>query len=500
MRKVASVRRMSALAAAIGLLVAAVPTARAAASTIGTQEWWLYGSLNYSGAWPTSLGDGVTVAVIGDVADTGVNDLSGSFVDAETFPPNLPVTDPDLAGQDCESTEAASLIAGHGHPVAGGTDGVVGLAAHAKVMPLGITVRGTQLTSSTYFAEAVQTAVQGGAKVVDVVVPTANDATVRAAIDAAVRAGVVVVAPAGENGTTGNVVWTPAVYPGVLAVGAAQPNGTEWSSSAHGPKVSVAAPGVGVIAEGPAGRYVKHTGTVCASALVAGEAALLWKVHPTWTAGQIEQVVLDTASGRGKRVGAFLGYGVVNPTAAVAALAPAADSNPLLPASPGPHPTASARVTDSAQAAPAGGTTSATSSNNLIFLIVGIVVALAAIGGLILWWRGRKPRRYAIPPPAAPINLGPSDYAAYQQQQGGYYPPDPDAGSVPGAGAGTGTPGYPGEEYQGQGQVPGQAYPQSAGLDESGYSLSSFGEPLPPQEQSPEQPPDDQSPYYPPRQ
>jgi hypothetical protein len=472
-------------------MLAAAPLAKASSSTIGTQEWWLYGSTDYSGAWPTSLGDGVTVAVIGDVADTSVSDLSGSFVNAETFPPSLAVTDPDLVGSDCESTEVASLIAGHGHPVSGGTDGVVGVAAHAKVMPLGITVQGTELTSSTYFAEAMQTAVQNGAKVIDVVVPTANDPTVYGAIQAALAAGVVIVVPSGDIGSAGNVVWTPAVYPGVIAVAASERNGTAYPKSAHSSAVSVAAPGVGMIAAGPGGHYVQHTGTDCAAALVAAEAALLIKEHPSWTAGQVERVILDTASGGGKRIGDSLGYGVVNPTAAVAAAAPSATTNPLLP-QPAPSPAGSSAHSTAPAAAASGG---GGSSGSTVLLVVIAVAVVALLAGFFYWFKNLRPgrRRYVLPAPAAPINLGPSDYAAYQQppQQQPYYGQPPGLGEapagygpVPGVGEAPAgyAAGYP-EAYPAPGYP--QAGPFGGGLDESGYSINSFAgqPPVYPEEQ-----------------
>lgn len=420
-------------AALLGAMVlAAGPTAAGADATgsIGSQEWWLYGKLDYSGAWPTSLGDNTTVAVLGDAVDPSVPDLSGSLQPALSFPPNIAVTDANVAGEDCFANEAASLIAGHGHPVAGGSDGVVGIAAHAKILPLAVGVQSNNIAESSYLSQAIHVAVGDGVKIIDILLPAADDPIVQGAVDYALAHGAIVVAPSGNNTSAGNIMWTPAALKGVLAVGGIQSTDLNWwPTSASGARVSVAAPATNVIADGPGGQYQLHNGTNCGAALVAGEAALVWSLHPKWTAGQVEQVILNTASGDGKRINDDLGFGVVNPTLAVAAPAPKADAAPLgaPPSAQGP--------TVTPVAVPA-------SSSSSIYLIIGaIVIGLVLIAAVAFFLQRHRRNSFKqhgyMFEPAPLVNRGPNDPVGP--------PPPPEAVYGPGYGPPPGPP----SPYQG---------------------------------------------------
>lgn len=490
--------------AAAGMLALTAGQAAGAESMgpISAQEWWLYGALDYSGAWPTSLGDGVTVGVIGDVVDSTNADLSGSLQQVDSFPPNLSVTDADVGGEDCFGNEAASLIAGHGHATSGGSDGVIGLAAHAKILPIAVGVDNNHIAVSAYLSQAIHVAVDGGAKVLDVILPAADDKTVHNAIDYALARGAIVVAPSGNNTTAGNIVWTPAAYKGVLAVGGIQDSTLgPWPKSAFGSAVSVAAPATNIMADGPAGGYQKHDGTNCAAALVAAEVALVWSVHPAWTSGQVEKVVLETASGNGRRIDDKVGFGTVNPIKAVAAAAPAKNAAPL--GSP-PALVPSGAATP-AVAVPAGGNSPAWM---IAVAVVGGLVVVAGVYLLIRWQRDRKGKlRRSYPFQAAPIiDMGPSDYGdppgAYGDPQGEYGPYEAQPGYptwAPGPGIGPTEPVQPPYAEYPEG-FPEQREP--AGYDPAaGYTHWSIGMPeQPAAEQSPGPVPGGEAAGHPPQQ
>jgi subtilisin family serine protease len=104
----------------------------------------------------------------------------------------------------------------------------------------------------------------------------------RAAIDAAIRDGILVLAAAGNQ--VGFVV-APANYGEVIAVAASIIQDRPWSGSSHGPAVDVTAPGESVHvarADKASGGNVYTTGfgsgTSYAVALTAGVAAL-WLAH-----------------------------------------------------------------------------------------------------------------------------------------------------------------------------------------------------------------------------
>jgi hypothetical protein len=144
------------------------------------------------------------------------------------------------------------------------------------------------------------------------------------AIDYAIAHGVVVVASAGNSGTTTNVTKYPAAYPGVIAVAAVDRTGTHASFSERAWYLSVAAPGVDVPGGVPGGQYVTGSGTSPAGAFIAGVAADILARQPKLNPAQVKQLLEGTA----KSGGAWNrdnGWGVVQPLAALqqaAAVAP----------------------------------------------------------------------------------------------------------------------------------------------------------------------------------
>jgi hypothetical protein len=151
----------------------------------------------------------------------------------------------------------------------------------------------------------------------------------QAAIEAAISAGVTVVAGAGSLGQYYSAIY-PASYPNVIGVSGVRPDGVfagagtcpYWTTgSDYGPYVKLAAPIAGVTTFG-GGRYydfwwLGYCHTKLAAAHVAGAAALLNDLHPNWTPAQIAQALMLTASGGGTRINDQYGYGLLNVAAAV---------------------------------------------------------------------------------------------------------------------------------------------------------------------------------------
>ena len=109
------------------------PVAPAApADPIRDSQDWVLNMVDVWGAWKTSQGAGVTVAVIDSGVNPNVSDLAGSVT-----------TGPDLTGLQTlpsnpdwgvHGTWMASIIAGHGHD--GGGSGIIGIAPEAKVLSI----------------------------------------------------------------------------------------------------------------------------------------------------------------------------------------------------------------------------------------------------------------------------------------------------------------------------------------------------------------------------
>ncbi|MGC9669872.1 S8 family serine peptidase [Planosporangium sp. 12N6] len=144
------------------------------------------------------------------------------------------------------------------------------------------------------------------------------------AVEAAWRNGIVVVVSAGNDGATATRLSMPAVNPYVIAVGAADDNGTaklsddvvaEFSSRGNSTRhpdlvapgssvVSLRDPGsyidvtypTGLVPGDTTGRYFRGSGTSQAAAVVSGAVALLLQQRPTLTPDQVKRLLTSTAS------------------------------------------------------------------------------------------------------------------------------------------------------------------------------------------------------------
>ncbi|MEM7164300.1 MAG: S8 family serine peptidase [Planctomycetota bacterium] len=114
-------------------------------------------------------------------------------------------------------------------------------------------------------------------------------------------------------GNTNTSIAFPAAYPAVFAVGASSPcderatatscDGETWWGSNFGPQLDLVAPGPGVWTtdlSGPtgfsSGDYFSFTGTSASCPIVAGSAALLLSLFPSWTVNEVETALRTTAA------------------------------------------------------------------------------------------------------------------------------------------------------------------------------------------------------------
>lgn len=159
------------------------------------------------------------------------------------------------------------------------------------------------------------------------------------------RAGILVVASAGNRGPGGAKIDKPGDDPFVVTVGAADIRGTASRTddvvapfSSHGPtgdnvaKPDLVAPGISLVSHRavgstidqrrPAARvdddYFKGTGTSQAAAVVSGVAALMFEADPSLTPDEAKAVLVGTAAPMVGQGGA--GAGLVDAAAAVAAV------------------------------------------------------------------------------------------------------------------------------------------------------------------------------------
>ena len=317
-----------------------------------------------------ATGKGIKVGVI----DTGVNPRArfggrvtqlGDFVQANPNP------------NDCDGhgTEVAGIIGAQADP----DSGFVGVAPDAQI--LAIRQSSANFKDSNDYspgdvgtlARAVVWEVQNGAQVINISVTSCNppsdkgmsegDLALQAALHWAVNdKNVVVVAAAGNVDQSGcksqndqldptkpKVIADPPWFADdVLSVAAINRQGDPATFTAWGPWVSVAAPGTEIITLDPSrdslanaqknqnGQLEGLQGTSFASPYVAGLAALIRERFPTLSARQVMQRIEQTAQHPGNPSGRDykIGYGMVNPVAALTAVLPAEQGKQSGPAKP----------------------------------------------------------------------------------------------------------------------------------------------------------------------
>ncbi|GAA4922357.1 type VII secretion-associated serine protease mycosin [Stackebrandtia albiflava] len=309
--------------------------------------------------WPNATGEGVTVAVLdsGVQADhpllDGKVDSGKAYIDVES-------TDKDEqnlgdgATRDCvgHGTAVAGIIAGSESP----ENGFHGMAPDARILPIRIanTVPADQddanedkddniLVDQNDFAAAIDYAVSQDVDVINMSLKFSVDHPVIAeAVAAAVDAGIVLVASAGNEGNieedpeAATTPSYPAAYEGVIGVGAVNSHLVKTAESQWGPWVDVVAPGLEIGAPQHDGNFqIAFGGTSSAAAYVAGTAALLVEMYPDWTPEEIAIQIMGTASSvAGATRSDQYGYGMVDPVRAATERLSGSEPEPVLSMDP----------------------------------------------------------------------------------------------------------------------------------------------------------------------
>lgn len=287
---------------------------------------WAQERLDFERVHRFATGAGVTVAVI----DSGLTQVQPQTRRIRTVSPvnvmGAPYGSTDL--YDCEDyghgTRVAALIAAPAVP----DEGFMGLAPDAAIMP--IKYRDSSTTDvggdSAAVARGIQTAVDAGVDVINLSLQAPDTPELRAAMERAAAADVVVVASSGNLSGTG----LPEAYPGryadepgfrnVLTVGATDQEDRLASFSVTGAQVGIAAPGSQILAPTQIQGYFAEDGTSFAAPFVAATAALVRQAHPRLSAAQVVTRIKATADPPGVSVpDPGFGWGIVDPYLAVTA-------------------------------------------------------------------------------------------------------------------------------------------------------------------------------------
>ena len=169
--------------------------------------------------------------------------------------------------------------------------------------------------------KGIEWAESQGARIINMSFAGPRDPSLERAFKAAHDKGIVLIAAAGNAGPK-----SPPLYPGadpnVIAVTATDAHDRVFRGANQGPQLSVAAPGVDIIAPAPAGGYQMSTGTSIATAHVSGVVALMLERDPTLKPDDVRKILESTATDLGpKGKNGQFGWGLVNPPKALEAVA-----------------------------------------------------------------------------------------------------------------------------------------------------------------------------------
>lgn len=289
---------------------------------------WAQERLGFERVHALATGAGITVAVV----DSGLNVNNQPQVSSleSTKPTNVMggggygATDVN----DCEDyghgTRVAAIIAAQQE------DGVgfEGLAPDATIMPIKYRDSSSQDVGgdAAAVARGIEAAIAAKVDVINLSLQSPDTPELRAAVEHAKAADIVVVAASGNNDGQGVPALYPAKYaegkdfPNVLVVGASDANDAIAQFSITGDYVGVAAPGVGILAPTQIQGYYAEDGTSFATPFVSATVALVRERHPRLSAEQVVNRIKATADRPGVSVpDAGYGWGIVNPYVAITA-------------------------------------------------------------------------------------------------------------------------------------------------------------------------------------
>ena len=260
-------------------------------------------------AWAVFEGNStVTVAVIDSGVDYTHPDLAPNYAGGDDFV----FLDGDPMDDNGHGTHVAGTIAAAMGNLTGTPprpEGVVGVAPHARIRAYKV-CRADGTCDDFAIQQAIARAITDGANIINMSLgDTAYSQSLDEAVQDAWNAGLVIVAGAGNNGTTDP--FYPAAFENVISVAAFDEHHERPYFSNYGNWVDIAAPGSYIFSAypmsacdsstlgGETGCYTWNSGTSMATPHVAGAAALVWSRGDVTSNSQVVDILLNSADGRG---------------------------------------------------------------------------------------------------------------------------------------------------------------------------------------------------------
>lgn len=274
-------------------------------------EWHLT-TVGASTAWNTTLGAGITIAILDSGVDGTHPDLLPNLVPGYNFVDNNFNT-ADVCGHGTAVAGTAAASANNGI-------GVAGVAGAAKIMPVRISFPDSTGVCGAYLStisSGITYAADHGARIVNVSYGgITGSASVQSAGNYLKGKGGLLFASAGNNGVNDATVPTTSM----ITVSATNTSDTITSWSTYGNFVSLSAPGENIWTTSQGGAYQGWSGTSFSSPLAAGVAALVMAANPALSSAAVENILYTTAIDLGTAGrDIYYGYGRVNAAAGVQA-------------------------------------------------------------------------------------------------------------------------------------------------------------------------------------
>jgi subtilisin family serine protease len=275
---------------------------------------WNYNIMRVPEAWASSTGDGIVIADVGTGVDLDHPDLAANIIGGYDFVDDDTIPDDELGA----GTFIAGIIAGVAN-----NGGIVGIAPHAKIMPVKIFDSAGNVTYAD-IAAGITWAADNGADIINLsFIFTQQSGTIEDAVE---DLNLLLFAMVGDCGGTdfadhactmeSQYVW-PARYANVSGIGSTNSSDqlSDFSSEAL---PLVVAPGEGIYSTGLNGGYATGSSTGYASAHAAGVAALVLAANPTYYPGEVQGAITYSADDLGYATPSHaVGQGRIDAAAAI---------------------------------------------------------------------------------------------------------------------------------------------------------------------------------------
>ncbi|MFH0775601.1 MAG: S8 family serine peptidase [bacterium] len=222
-----------------------------------------------------------TEAVIIAITDTGIDynhiDLKDKVIGSQSF-----VSDePDPMDGNGHGTHVAGIAAASTN---NGT-GTAGVAWGCKILAVKV-LNSNGYGEDAWCVQAIKYATDYGARVINMSWGSDEPSNIlKDALDYAYNKGVLLIAAAGNDGTSEKIY--PGGYENVLSVAATNSNDKKAWFSNYGSWVDIAAPGQDIYSTIPNNKYASFSGTSMATPFVSGLAGLLFSRYGAITFGSI---------------------------------------------------------------------------------------------------------------------------------------------------------------------------------------------------------------------